>query len=90
MLRDRIVLGIQNDGVRKKLISKGSTLTLVSAVNECRSAELTSSAMKEVSGSGAASSVDAVYKKKNKFTKAPSNKSSVKSVVGQGQTSKLS
>jgi hypothetical protein len=90
MLRDRIVLGIQNDGVRKKLISKGSTLTLVSAVNECRSAELTSSAMKEVSGSGAASSVDAVYKKKNKFTKAPSNKSSVKSVVSQGQTSKLS
>ena len=49
MLRDRLVLGIRDDGMRKKLISQGNTLTLEVAVRMCRSSEVTSSAMKAMS-----------------------------------------
>ena len=60
MLRDRIVLGIRDDAIRKKLISQGNTLTLDQAVRACRSSEVTSTVMQSVTqGAG---SVDAVQK----------------------------
>ena len=48
MLRDRIVLGIRDDAIRKKLISQGNTLTLDQAVRVCRSSEVTSAVMQSV------------------------------------------
>ena len=48
MIRDRIVLGIRDDSVRKKLISQGNGLTLGAAVRVCRSQEITSTAMRSM------------------------------------------
>ncbi|XP_067940218.1 uncharacterized protein [Watersipora subatra] len=52
MLRDRMVLGVKDDTVRKKLISHGNTLTLAQAVRICHSDEVTSSVMQTVRKSG--------------------------------------
>ncbi|XP_067939953.1 uncharacterized protein [Watersipora subatra] len=61
MLRDRIVLGVKDDTVRKKLISHGNTLTLAQAVRIFRSDEVTSSVMQSVGKSGSGTiGVDAV------------------------------
>lgn len=62
MLRDRIILGVTNDAVRKKLISQGNKLTLADAVKVCRSYEVTSTVMKSVSKG---ESIDAVRKTSN-------------------------
>ena len=59
MLRDRIVLGITDDAVRKKLISQGNSLTLTNAVRMCRSHEVKNTVMKSVAKSEA---IDAVRK----------------------------
>lgn len=48
LIRDRIVLGIRDDSVRKKLISTSNTLTLTKAVDICRTAEMTTAAMKSI------------------------------------------
>ncbi|XP_067933332.1 uncharacterized protein [Watersipora subatra] len=63
MLRDRIVLGIVDDNVRKKLISQGNNLTLAEAVRVCRSNEVTSAVMQSVAKSAGPGAIDAVVKK---------------------------
>ena len=60
MLRDRIVLGIADDTVRKRLISQGNNLSLAEAVRVCRSNEVTSTIMQSVAKSTGAGAVDAV------------------------------
>lgn len=67
MLRDRIVLGVRDDRLRKKLITQGSTLTLGAAVRTCRSEEGATSALKSMSSTDA-TSIGAVHKK---FTPKP-------------------
>lgn len=49
MIRDKIVLGIKDINIKKELLKKNS-LTLEEAVNICRSAEATSTQLKNMSG----------------------------------------
>jgi hypothetical protein len=74
MLRDRIVLGIRDDSVRKKLITQGNALTLEDAVRVCRSNEVTSHVMKSVAKGAVSSgtSVDAVQMKRKGTKSKPS------------------
>ena len=65
MLRDRIVLGIREDDLRKKLISQGNNLTLTTAVRLCRSHELTSATIRSMSGASNQPTIDAVKAKKH-------------------------
>ena len=48
LIRDRIVIGIQNNSVRKRLL-QGSKLTLKSCVDICRASEATAQQVKEMS-----------------------------------------
>lgn len=59
---DRVVLGIRDDGVRKKLISQGNTLSLELAVRLCRNSEVTTPARKSMATGTAVSTVAAVSK----------------------------
>ena len=61
LIRDRIVLGVNNNAIRKKLLQVRG-LTLNQCIDTCRSNEATTSQMKAISGS------DAVHKigKENK------------------------
>ena len=43
MIRDRIVVGIQNPGLRERLLRIGEELTLIKAVDTCRTWEVTTS-----------------------------------------------
>jgi len=67
MLRDRIVLGIRDDSLRKKLISQGNTLTLDQAVRICRSSEVTSTVMQSVTQGASSGSVDAISKAQSRY-----------------------
>ena len=55
LIRDRIVLGVNNNAIRKKLLQVRG-LTLNQCIDTCRSNEATTSQMKAISGS------DAVHK----------------------------
>lgn len=50
MLRDRIVLGVKENQLQKKLFLHGNTLTLTAEVQLCRSHEITSTTMSSMSG----------------------------------------
>ena len=65
MLRDRLVLGIREDELRKKLIAQGNNLTLTTAVRLCRSHEITSTTMRSMCGGSSQPTVDAVRAKKS-------------------------
>ena len=69
LIRDRIVLGVHGDDLRKKLISTGNKLTLDQALRFCRAQEVAGNAMREFSTSSTTSistakSVAAVNAKK--------------------------
>ena len=94
MLRDRIVLGIKDDSIRKKLISQGNDLTLDQAVRVCRSNEVTSAVMQTVAKGSGSGAVDAIGKRpeQHKNSKQKSHKSSQQNQgsKSQAQTSKTS
>jgi hypothetical protein len=73
MLWDRIVLGIRDDVLRKKLISEGNELTLASAVRLCRSSEVATAAMKSM-GHPSTGSVDAIKSRNKPKSKSHLNK----------------
>ena len=88
MLRDRLVLGIRDDAMRRKLISQGNGLTLVEAVRMCRSSEVASSAVKAISSSGTELAVAAVTgvsrqksKQKNKSHSSTNNTTAEKTAT---------
>jgi transposase InsO family protein len=89
MLRDRIVLGVKEDAVRKKLISQGNNLTLEQAVRVCRSNEVTSTVMQSVAKGAACSeggAIDAVRGKPDQYKHSkqkPSNQSQTSSQGGR-------
>ena len=56
LIRDRIVLGINNNALRKKLLQQVRKLMLNQCINICRSTEATTSQMQAFSG------VDSVYR----------------------------
>lgn len=60
MIRDKIVLGISDEGTRRRLLRE-KTLTLVSAIETCRAAEQTDRRMKMIVSTDATSHADAVH-----------------------------
>ena len=62
LIRDRIVLGIEDDATRKKLIAYGNALNVDIAVRMCRSQEVANRAMKDLGLGAATKAVDAVAK----------------------------
>jgi transposase InsO family protein len=60
LIRDRIVLGIQDDSTRRKLISIGSNLTLDETVKICRSQELASKAMRDIATAATTTEVKSI------------------------------
>jgi len=76
MLGDRIVLGIRDDSLRKKLISQGNTVTLDQAVRICRSSEVTSTVMQSVTKGASSGSVDAINKAQSSYPKYKQSKPS--------------
>ena len=65
MIRDRIVVGIYNPGLRERLLRLGEGLTLTKAVDVCRAWEATSSQVDSFKNSqGQKHSVDAVFRGK--------------------------
>ena len=61
LIRDRIVCGVQENAVRRKLLQE-SGLTLSKCVDICRAAEATSAQLKEMAPSQQSSEVDLVAK----------------------------
>ncbi|XP_028415809.1 uncharacterized protein K02A2.6-like [Dendronephthya gigantea] len=62
LIRDRIVCGIRDNGVRRKLLQE-SKLTLERCVDVCRAAEATKNQLKDIANvQGAESPNDSVYK----------------------------
>ena len=71
LIRDRIIYGIASQETRKKLMNKGSALTLTQAIEICRSDELTGDRIKSLSSNSSqltSHDVHAVRKKKRQFT----------------------
>ena len=64
LIRDRIVLGVNNNATRKKLLQVRG-LTLNQCIDTCRSNEATTSQMKAISGS------DAVHKNRRREKQGP-------------------
>jgi hypothetical protein len=74
MIRDRIVLGVNNKIVQEKLLAIDK-LTLQRAISVCRSYEATMSQMKELHGQGQELKIDVVKQKSNQKTqKEPTTK----------------
>jgi hypothetical protein len=68
MIRDRIVLGVNNKIVQEKLLAIDK-LTLQRAISVCRSYEATMSQMKELHGQGQELKIDVVKQKSNQKLK---------------------
>lgn len=90
MLRDRIVLGLREDELRKRLISQGNNLTLATAVRLCRSHEVTSTTMRSMSGGSSQLAVNAVRARKRSEQSKPATKGKSHSRASSGEQNKPS